>query len=208
MRGAFTILFGRLSASAVLLLLFVFLIPASGKEGESCSCCSSTLEEEGDAVGSEGGKGRGLIGAFRRVLSFLSPSTDSLPHIPESFTYDSRMLHNSEDEFVDGDSERSGSCLSVNVDPPSRPRSFSAPEGSSPTSNPPSKVRSASFIPSPVSRCYSLVMSTEQNHSVEGIEDEDFHGQFKDIRKILDYSYHKNYNKSRQGEPAACFPRC
>jgi len=45
-------------------------------------------------------------------------------------------------------------------------------------------------------RRFSIMVSTEENHKVDDL---DFYGPYADIRATLDYTYHSNYSKERQG---------
>jgi len=56
-------------------------------------------------------------------------------------------------------------------------------------------IRAAPPLKRAHTRCFSVQMSTEQNHKSE---DMNFFGPYSHIRKQLDYSYHSNYKKERQ----------
>lgn len=47
----------------------------------------------------------------------------------------------------------------------------------------------------PFRKTFSPYLSTEENHRSSTL---DFHGPYASVRSVLDYSYHSNYNRSRQ----------
>ncbi|GMH89540.1 hypothetical protein TrST_g11356 [Triparma strigata] len=82
----------------------------------------------------------------------------------------------------------------------SAPRPLSPP--SPPTSSAPSP--STAFFPTKavptrskptLHKRYSLVMSTEDNHAADDMV---FLGDYREVRSILDYTYHRNYTPERQ----------